>query len=73
MNPNIIGLVGMITSLTGMATSTTSQMVNLHREMHPPQAQQQAQVQQHCPPGFKLVVVLKPDGTRELACVQEKP
>jgi hypothetical protein len=38
MNPNLIGIVGMITSLLGMGSSLTSQAVNIHRELHPPPA-----------------------------------
>jgi hypothetical protein len=69
MNPNLIGMVGMITSLLGMGSSLTSQAVNIHRELHSPQ--QQAQLQQQCPPPAKLEVVITPTGQRQLMCVEE--
>ncbi len=72
MNPiNITGAIGAIASVLGIGSSLVAQGVNLHRQLNPPQ--QQAQLQQQCPPPrFKLEVVLTPDGRRELVCVQQE-
>ena len=70
MNPiNITGAIGAIASVLGIGSSLVSQSVNLHRELHPPQ--QQAQVQQQCPPPAKLEVVITQNGQRQLVCVEE--
>jgi hypothetical protein len=67
MNP--IYIVGSIASILGIGSSLVSQGVNIHRELHPPQ--QQAQLQQQCPPPAKLEVVITPTGQRQLMCVGE--
>ena len=69
MNPTM--LMGSIASLLGIGGSLVNQGVGIHRSLNPPQQQAQAIPQGHCPTGTRLVVLIKPDGTRELLCMQE--
>jgi hypothetical protein len=71
MNPNLIGMIGAISSVLGIGSSLVSQGVTIHRELTPPQQQAQVQAQQQCPPPkYKLEVVLLPNGQRQLLCVE---
>jgi hypothetical protein len=71
MNPTT--LLGSLASLLGIGGSLANQAVALHRDMNPPQQQQAAaQSNQQCPAGTRLVVLIKPDGTRQLYCMQEQ-
>jgi hypothetical protein len=70
MNPTM--LMGSIASLLGIGSSLVNQGVAIHRNLNPPQQQAQAMPQGHCPAGTRLVVLIKPDGRRELMCMQER-
>jgi hypothetical protein len=71
MNPTTI--LGSIASLLGIGGSLTNQAVAIHRDMNPPQQQQAyAQGNPQCPAGTRLVVLIKPDGSRQLYCLQEQ-
>jgi hypothetical protein len=70
MNPTT--LLGSVASLLGIGGSLANQAVALHRDMNPPQQQAAAQSNQQCPAGTRLVVLIKPDGTRQLYCMQEQ-
>lgn len=69
MPPNLTGIIGSIASLLGIGSSLVSQGVNIHRQLNPPQ--QQAQLQQQCPPPARLEVIITQSGQRQLVCVQE--
>ena len=67
MNP-LVGAISGIASLLGIGSSLVAQGVNLHRQMNPPQQQAQLQAQQqqqHCPPGFRLEVIITASGQRQ--------
>lgn len=73
MNP--IYIIGSITSMLGLGSSLVSQGVNIHRQMHQPQAYVQQQQQECLLPDKKLgklVVVIGANGQRQLACVQQQ-
>jgi hypothetical protein len=72
VNPitSVTQVLGSVASIFGMGSSLANQAVITHREMNPPQ--QQAQAQGKCPAGTKLVVLVKPNGDRELVCMQEQ-
>jgi hypothetical protein len=74
MNPitGFTSAIGAVASLFGIGGSLANQAIIMHREMNPPQQQQLAQGQMHCPTGTRLVVLIKPDGTRQLFCMQEQ-
>lgn len=78
MNPltGITTIIGSLAGILGMGGAVANQAVTLHREMHPPQQQMQAQAQPGmCPVGYKPIVIVKPTGDRVLACIpqQEQP
>jgi len=70
MNPNLVGIIGSISSILGIGSSLVSQSANLHRQLNPPQQQAQVLQQQCPPPKYKLEVVLTPNGQRQLMCVE---
>jgi hypothetical protein len=71
MNPTV--LVGSIASLLGIGGTLANQGVAIHRELNPPQQPQSyAQGNVKCPAGTRLVVLVKPDGSRQLYCLQEE-
>jgi hypothetical protein len=69
VNPTAI--IGSIATIFGIGSSMVNQGINIHRELKAT-PQQQAQVQQQCPPPFKLVVVIAANGQRQLMCIQEQ-
>ena len=74
MNP-ITGFaqaIGSIASIFGIGGSLANQAVMIHREVNQPQQTQAAQGNLQCPAGTRLVVLIKPDGQRELFCMQEQ-
>jgi hypothetical protein len=78
MNPitGVTSLIGSITSIFAVGGGMANQAITLHREMHPPQQQVQAQAQPGmCPVGYKPIVIVKTTGERVLACIpqQEQP
>jgi hypothetical protein len=74
MGTSITSAVGSIVSLLGMSGSLANQAAMIHRQMTPPQLQQQLAIGQHCPAGTRIVgVLVKPDGTRQLVCTQKQP
>jgi hypothetical protein len=78
MNPigGITTLIGSLASILGMGGAVANQAMTIHREMHPPQQQMQAQAQPGmCPVGYKPIVIVKSTGERMLACIpqQEQP
>ena len=70
MNPNLVGIIGSISSILGIGSSLVSQSANLHRQLNSPQQQAQVLQQQCPPPKYKLEVVLTPNGQRQLVCVE---
>ena len=74
MNPinGITQVIGSIASIFGIGGSLANQAVIIHREMNPPAQVATAQGNLHCPAGTRLVVLMKPDGTRQLFCLQEQ-
>jgi hypothetical protein len=73
MNP-ITSAIGSIASILGIGGSLANQAIIVHREINPPSQQQQLAIGQHCPAGTRIVgVLVKPDGTRQLVCTQERP
>ncbi len=70
MNPTV--LLGSIASLLGIGGSLANQAVAIHRDMNPPQQQASVQSNTRCPAGTRLVVLIKPDGTRQLYCLQQE-
>jgi len=74
MNPitGITQVIGSLASIFGIGGSLANQAIIMHHEMNPPPQQALAQGQIHCPAGTRLVVLIKPDGTRQLFCMQEQ-
>jgi hypothetical protein len=70
MNPNLVGIIGAISSVLGIGSSLVSQGANLHRQLNPPSQPAQMLQQQCPPPKYKLEVVLMPNGQRQLMCVE---
>lgn len=71
MNPAM--LLGAIASLLGIGNTMANQAVAIHRDMKsPPPQQAYIQGNPHCPAGTRLVVLIKPDGSRQLYCLQEQ-
>jgi hypothetical protein len=78
MNPltGVTTIIGSLAGILGMGGAVTQQAMTLHRQIHPPQQQMQAQAQPGmCPVGYKPIVIVKPTGERVLACIpqQEQP
>jgi len=74
MNP-ITGFtqaIGSIASIFGIGGSLANQAVMMHRQLNQPQQTQTAQGNLRCPAGTRLVVLIKPNGQRELFCMQEQ-
>jgi hypothetical protein len=74
MNP-ITGFtqaIGSIASIFGIGGSLANQAVMIHRQLNQPQQTQAAQGNLQCPAGTRLVVLIKPNGQRELFCMQEQ-
>jgi hypothetical protein len=69
MNPTV--LLGSVASLLGIGGSLANQAVAIHRNMNPPQQQSGATTNTQCPVGSRLVVLIKPDGSRQLYCMQQ--
>jgi len=75
MNPitSVTQIIGSIASVLGLGGSMANQAMLIHRQMNPPQ-QQVTQVNGQCPAGTKIAgVLIKPNGQRQLVCMQEKP
>jgi hypothetical protein len=70
VNPNLVGIIGSISSILGIGSSLVAQGANLHRQLNPPQQQAQVLQQQCPPPKYKLEVVLTQGGQRQLVCVE---
>jgi hypothetical protein len=75
MNPitGVTQIVGSIASIFGIGGSLANQAVTIHHELNQPQQAQVAQGNLQCPAGTRLVVLIKPNGQRELFCMQEQP
>jgi hypothetical protein len=65
-------IIGSIASLLGIGSSLTNQAMIMHRELQQPPQQAQVQPSQRCPLGTTPVVIIRRDGTREIACMQEQ-
>ena len=74
MNPitGVSQIIGSIASIFGIGGSLANQAVMVHRELNQPQQSQVAQGNLHCPAGTRLVVLIKPDGSRQLFCMLEQ-
>ena len=74
MNPitGITQVIGSLASIFGIGGSLANQAIIIHREATPPSQVAAAQGNLHCPAGTRLVVLIKPDGTRQLFCMQEQ-
>ena len=74
MNPitGVTQIIGSIASIFGIGGSLANQAIIIHREMKPPVQVAAAQGNLHCPASTRLVLLIKPDGTRQLFCMQEQ-
>jgi hypothetical protein len=75
MNPvtSVTQIIGSIASVLGLGGSMANQAMLIHRQINPPQAQV-GQVNGQRPAGTKIAgVLIKPNGQRQLVCMQEKP
>ena len=74
MNPitGITQVIGSLASIFGIGGSLANQAIIIHREANSPAQVAAAQGNLHCPAGTRLVVLIKPDGTRQLFCMQEQ-
>jgi len=74
MNPitGITQVIGSLASIFGIGGSLANQAIIIHREANPPAQVAAAHANLHCPAGTRLVVLIKPDGTRQLFCMQEQ-
>ena len=61
-----------IAGISQVIGSLANQAIIIHREANPPAQVAAAQGNLHCPAGTRLVVLIKPDGTRQLFCMQEQ-
>jgi hypothetical protein len=73
MNPitGVSQIIGSLSSIFGIGGSLANQVVIMHRELNQPQQTQVAQDNLRCPAGTRLVVLIKPNGERQLFCLQE--
>jgi hypothetical protein len=74
VNPitGVTQVIGSIASIFGIGGSLANQAVIIRREMKPPAQVAAARGNLHCPAGTRLVVLIKPDGARQLFCMQER-
>jgi hypothetical protein len=74
VNPisGITQVIGSVASILGIGGSLANQAIIIHREANPPAQVATAQGNLHCRAGTKLVVLIKPDGSRQLFCMQEQ-